>query len=156
LSDGVTVRILESADAELLASSDGVFDDPVQPDMAARFLEDPGHHIVAAIVAGRVVGFVSAVRYLHPDKDPQLWINELGVHLKHRRKGIGRALVRAMLEHGEALGCVEAWVLTEGENKAAMRLYASAAGLRAAGDVAMFEWRLSRREPGAEVRSSPR
>ena len=156
MSDGVTVRILTSADAELLASSDGVFDDPVRPDMAARFLEDPGHHIAAAIVAGRVVGFVSAVRYLHPDKDPQLWINELGVHEEHRRKGIGRALVRTILEHGEAMGCVEAWVLTEAENTAAMRLYASAAGRRAAGEVAMFEWRLPPGEPGSENSSTPR
>lgn len=74
------VRILEPKDAALLMSSVGVFDRAVRADLAAQFLGDPRHHIAAAIADDRIVGFVSAVHYLHPDKDPELWINEVGVH----------------------------------------------------------------------------
>ena len=77
-------------------------------------------------MTGSIVGFVSAVHYVHPDKpQPELWINEVGVADGYRGQGIGGALMRATLDVGRRLGCAEAWVLTERSNEAAMRLYAS-------------------------------
>ena len=70
----------------------------------------------------------SAVHYVHPDKPPDLWINEVGVASSHRGRGIGQALLATLFEHGRALGCAEAWVLTDEENAAARRLYARAGG----------------------------
>ncbi len=58
----------------------------------------------------------SAVHYVHLDKVPELWINEVGVAPSHQRQGIGRRLLEALLQHGRALGCAETWVLTEEEN----------------------------------------
>jgi aminoglycoside 6'-N-acetyltransferase I len=90
-----------------------------------------------------VVGFVSAVVYLHPDKvAPELWINEIGVAPTHQRQGIGKRLLEAMLEHGRQAGCTEAWVLTERENTAAMGMYASAGGLETRPDPTMFTFPL--------------
>jgi aminoglycoside 6'-N-acetyltransferase I len=103
-----------------------VFDDPVDPRWAAHFLADPRHHIVVALDAGEVVGMTSAVDYVHPDKAPQLWINEVGVAPTHRRRGVGRRLLEAMLAHGRALGCTEAWLGTEEDNVAARGLYEGA------------------------------
>jgi len=70
-----------------------------------------------------VVGMASAVDYVHPDKAPQLWINEVGVAPSHQQRGIGRRLLDALLAHGRTLGCTEAWLGTEPDNAPARRLY---------------------------------
>lgn len=125
----VEVRILGETDAALLgACPDGIFDNPIAGELAAEFLRDPRHHIAAAIAEGALVGFVSAVHYVHPDKPPELWINEVSVAELHRGQGIAKRMLSAMLAHGRALGCVEAWVLTEEDNAAARNLYGSAEG----------------------------
>ena len=70
----------------------------------------------------------SAVHYIHPDKPPELWINEVGVAAAYQQQGIGGRLLRALFDRGRELGCGEAWVLTDWENEAARRLYASVGG----------------------------
>lgn len=124
------IRILgPGADRVLAAVAPGVFDHQVSPDLAFEFLRDQRHHIAVALDGGLVVGFASAVHYVHPDKPAELWINEVGVAATHHRRGLGRALLGALLEHGRALGCREAWVLTERDNEAARKLYAAAGGV---------------------------
>jgi aminoglycoside 6'-N-acetyltransferase I len=100
----------------------------VQERWARAFLEDARHHLVVAIDDGVVVGMASAVDYVHPDKAPQLWINEVGVAPAYQRRGIGRLLLDALLAHGRTLGCTEAWLGTEEDNLPARRLYESAGG----------------------------
>ena len=56
----------------------------------------------------------------------------------HHRRGIGKAIMGALLQHAKSVGCKEAWVLTERANRAAMGLYASAGGEEAEGDQVMF------------------
>ena len=139
----IDVRLLQAADARLLgAVGDDVFDKPVRPNQARAFLADPHHHIAAALDDGRVVGFASAVHYLHPDKPPELWINEVGVAPSHRRRGVGRALIDCLFAHGRRLGCAEAWVLTETDNAAARSLYRAAGGTEN-DPVVMVTFRLS-------------
>jgi ribosomal protein S18 acetylase RimI-like enzyme len=103
-----------------------VFDLPVQPDLTRAFLDDPRHHMIVALDDGVVVGMISAVDYVHPDKARQLWINEVGVAPSHRRRGIGRRMLDAMLEHGRSMGCTEAWLGTEDDNGPARALYEGA------------------------------
>ena len=137
----VTLRILASEDAPLLmAAAAGVFDEQASSGLTREFLSDPRHHIAGAISDGRLVGFASAVHYVHPDKPPELWINEVGVAPEYQRQGIGRGLMQALLEHGRALGCGEAWVLTETDNDAAQGLYAASGGERET--VAYFTFKL--------------
>lgn len=129
MTEGVQVRILGSGELAVLDRiADGVFDDPVQERWARAFLEDARHHLAVAIVDGVVVGMASAVDYVHPDKAPQLWINEVGVAPAYQRRGIGRLLLDALLALGRALGCTEAWLGTEEDNFPARRLYESAGG----------------------------
>lgn len=128
----------------------GVFDLPVRADLAREFLEDPRHHLAVAIHKGRVVGAASAVHYLHPDKDPELWINEVGVAPAHRGRGLGTQLLQALLHLAGELGCTEAWVLTERENGAAMRLYESLGGVAAPADSVMFSFAVGPPGDGAE------
>jgi aminoglycoside 6'-N-acetyltransferase I len=123
------IRLLGAGEGEVLRHvAPGVFDGPVLPHWTREFLADVRHHLIIAREDGVVVGMVSAVDYVHPDKAPQLWINEIGVAPSHQRRGIGRRLLEAMLAHGRALGCTEAWLGTEEANVAARRLYESAGG----------------------------
>ena len=120
-----------------------VFDRPIAPVLLWEFLSDPRHHIVVAIEdSARIVGFASAIHYVHPDKPPELWINEVGVSPDHHRRGLGSRLIRELLGLGRQLGCAEAWVLTERSNQPAMRLYESAGGEEAGEETVMFSFRL--------------
>jgi ribosomal protein S18 acetylase RimI-like enzyme len=144
---GLDVRLLGPDDAALLDRVvDGVFDAPVRPALRDAFLADPRHHLAVALDGDAVVGFASAVHYVNPDKDPELWINEVGVAPSHHRRGLGRRLVDALLARGRALGCAQAWVLTDHDNLAARRLYEAAGGVDAGQHVLMYEFPLGEEE----------
>ncbi len=135
------VRLLGPEDGPVLdrVAAD-VFDGPVLPELAAEFLADARHHLAVAIDAGVVVGMASAVHYVHPDKRPELWINEVGVAPTHRRRGLARDLLGALVERARSLGCTGAWVLTESGNRAARALY-SAAGGEGDETTVLYAWR---------------
>lgn len=137
------IRILNQDDRSVLDHvAPGVFDNSVDPRLADEFLDDPRHHIVVALEDGVVVGFASGVHYVHPDKAPELFINEVGIAPTHHRQGLGKAVVTSLLEVGRRLGCREAWVLTDRDNPAAMALYASAGGEEAVDPSIMFTFRV--------------
>ena len=137
------IDILAPSDvATLYDVVEDVFDHPVRQELVAEFLGDPRHHLAVAVEADRVVGFASAVHYVHPDKPPELWINEVGVAPAFRRKGLGQKLLRALFELGRELGCAEAWVLTERTNHAAAGLYSSLGGFEPPDETVMFSFRL--------------
>src|SRR4051794_41184478 len=128
----VTIQLLGKGDEAVLENvSTGVFDEDVKKELVLEFLGDPRHHIVVALDESVVVGIVSAVDYVHPDKPGELWINEVGVAPTHVRQGVARRLLEEMVEVGRRCGCVNAWVLTDRSNVPAMSLYAS---LGSAGD----------------------
>jgi GNAT superfamily N-acetyltransferase len=138
------IKILEHGDQVVLTNvADGVFDNAIDARATLEFLGDPRHHLAVAVESGQVVGMASAVHYIHPDKRPELWINEVGVAPTHRSRGVGSALVAAILDVGRKHGCAEAWVLTDRENIAAMRLYSSLGGEEAPKDSVMFTFRLN-------------
>lgn len=126
MPERIEVRLLGREDRDVLGKlAADVFDHAIDPHWAAEFFNDPRHHIVVALDAGLVVGMVTSFHYVHPDKAPQMFINELGVAPSHRRRGIARRLMGAMLRHARTLGCTEAWVGTENENVEARGLYES-------------------------------
>jgi ribosomal protein S18 acetylase RimI-like enzyme len=140
----IEIKLLTPTDFHLLHNvAEDVFDDPIVESSAQEFLNDPRHRLVVAIDNDLVVGFVSAVIYLHPDKRaPELWINETGVAPTHQRQGIGKALMQAVLEEAKRSGCTEAWVLTERTNIPAMAMYTSSGGEETLPDPTMFTFRL--------------
>lgn len=139
----IKIKVLRKRDQNIFAHvARGVFDHDINRKSTLEFLGDPRHHMAVALENGIVVGMASAVHYIHPDKAPELWINEVGVAKSHRRRRIGSKLIARLLEIGRELGCVEAWVLTEQTNAAAIRLYSSQGGKRAPKDPVMFTFRL--------------
>ena len=138
------VRLLKDGDQGLLARvAPEVFDHAVDPLLADAFLRDPRHHLVAAIAHDRLVGFISALDYWHPDKPRELWINEVGVAPVWQHRGVGTRLLQQTLEHARALGCVSAWVLTEHDNARALGLYRKLGGVQSGTDVVMFTFELT-------------
>ncbi|GBF04252.1 acetyltransferase [Deinococcus aerius] len=132
----VQVRVLGEGEADVLRNvAPGVFDYDLRPDSLAAFFSDPRHHLVVAVDGETVVGMAGGFHYVHPDKAPELYINEVGVADGYQGQGLGRRMLDALLAHARTLGCVAAWVLTEEDNIAARRLYASAGGEEQAGVV---------------------
>ena len=124
-----TIYRLGPDDAKVLDHvAPDTFDNPIDARWTAEFLADPRHHMVVALVEDRVVGMASAVHYVHPDKSPELWVNEVGVSPAYQQQGIGKKLLQALFAHARTLGCQEAWLGTEQDNTAARRLYHSLDG----------------------------
>ncbi|MFZ1687160.1 MAG: GNAT family N-acetyltransferase [Flavobacteriales bacterium] len=149
----ITIQLLGTANRALLHNvAADVFDFSVDPHGTDEFIRDPRHHMMVAVDEGVVVGMASAVDDVHPDKAPQFWIIEVGVASTHRSRGIGKQLLDALLAHGRAIGCTEAWVGTGTSNTHARRLHASAGGV-ADTDFVLFEFPLGAlRKPSPSTR----
>jgi aminoglycoside 6'-N-acetyltransferase I len=133
------VRLLGGHEASVLERvAPGVFDNAVDPRWTAEFFADPRHHLVVALDGDVVVAMASAVHYCHPDKAPQLWINEVGVATTHQGRGIGKRLLERLMELAAKLECTEAWVLTDRANTIAQRLYEGAGAATPADDCLMY------------------
>ena len=141
------IRLLGPGDASVLGNvAPSVFDNAIDPRWTAEFLSDPRHHLAVAIDEGRVVGMASAIHYVHPDKAPQLWINEVGVAPPYQGQGIGRRLMDRLLDCGRELGCRGAWLGTDRSNTAARRCYAAAGGVVTLEDHVLVEFDLGEAE----------
>ena len=121
-----------------------VFDHAIIPVQLAAFLDDPRHLLLVALNDGTVVGMATGVEYFHPDKPPQLFINEVGVTPKMQRQGIGRRLVTALLNAGKERGCSYAWVGTETDNEIAKACYAGVPGASEDDPFVLYEWELEK------------
>ena len=124
------IRRLQPSDIDtLLRVRDGIFDNPVDPVQARAFLDSPLHHLFMAFEDGQALAFASGSVLLHPDKPPCLFINEVGTHEDHRRRGLAIAVTRALIDHARSLGCTGGvWLATEPENDAARALYRAMGG----------------------------
>lgn len=137
------IQQLTSANADLLTNiAPEVFDNPIVPAQLQAFLDDPRHVMFVALEHDTVIGMVSGFEYFHPDKQPQMFINEVGVAETHRRRGIGRRLVETLVDYAEHRGCVYAWLGTERDNKAAQACFASVPDAEAPQEFLLYEWGL--------------
>lgn len=128
------------ADAGELVDASGLFDNPVTESGARAFLEMPGHYLLLARSRdGTAVGFVSGVVMRHPDKDPEMFVYELGVDGSFRHRGIATALLRALAALGLERGCTGMWTGTERTNAAALATYRSLGAVVDAESV-FIEW----------------
>ncbi len=139
----VKIQRLSDANAELLKNiAPDVFDHSINPQYLEAFLADPRHMMCLAVDEHTVVGMASAVEYFHPDKPPQLWINEVGVASTHRCRGIGRELVGWMIKTARARNCVYAWLGTDTDNAAGQACFAAVAEGEKPQPFLLYEWEL--------------
>jgi len=138
----VLVRRARPGDEAEVARFRPAFDFDVLEDETRRFLADKRHHLLLGYVDEAPAGFLSAVEVFHPDKRPELFLNEIAVIPEMRRRGVGRALIDELGRLGRECGCVNIWVLTDEANTPAMRMYASAGGRWDDSCQVMFEYDL--------------
>jgi ribosomal protein S18 acetylase RimI-like enzyme len=144
----IAIRVLQSDEASVLDNvAADVFDHPIDPRWCAEFFADPRHHLVVALDGDLVVGMASGVHYVHPDKPPDLWINEVAVAPTHSGRGLGRQIVATLVAHGQSIGCYEAWVLTSPTNEPAKRMYRAAGAVPEEELSVMFTYRMRARQP---------
>lgn len=151
----VEIRFLGRSDAPLAVRTAERFRGvELSLDAAARFAGDERHHIVVALEDGEPVGY--AVAYTLPRFDgggPMLHVYELAVDERHRRQGIGRRIVHAMLDQARSIGASRMWLGTNRSNVAGRALYDSTGGEVNAGgeDDLTYHWprdNASRRRTG--------
>jgi ribosomal protein S18 acetylase RimI-like enzyme len=133
------IRRLRSGDERELEKVAPCFDHLVQPEAVTRFLASENHYILVAYEEDGVAGFVSGVAMTHPDKGTEMFLYELAVDEKFRRRGVGTKLVSALADMARLRGCYGMWVLTEEDNAAALATYSAAGGRRESTPV-MLSW----------------
>ncbi len=126
------------------------------PDLRAvrAYLGDPRNIFLMAYEGELPVGFVRGTELgqLGSEKG-QLFLYEIAVLESHRRRGIGSALVRALLDHCRSNGLEEMFVFTDDPaNRAAHRLYVSTGAVTETPGDRMYVYRLEGNSP---VRQRP-
>jgi ribosomal protein S18 acetylase RimI-like enzyme len=122
----VDIRRLGPGDAEAVQAAGHLFDAPPTDRWSNQFLDRDGHHLLVAYEQGVPAGFVSGVEITHPDKGTEVLLYELGVDEEFRRRGIGRALVQALLDLAVDVGATNVWVPVDADNEVAIATYRSA------------------------------
>ena len=138
----IKLKVASIDDLEMLIDAgETLFDGPIKKERAREFLTDDRHHMILAYHGTTIVGMVSGVHYVHPDKEPEMFINEASVIDKYQGQGVGKELVRALINHGEKLDARVAWVLTDVSNTAARKCYTGAGGIKSQDSIVLIEFK---------------
>ena len=86
---------------------------------AIRLLARDDIHVWVADVDGELAGFAYAYVLLRIDGDTSVFLYELEVDERFRRRGLGRALAHQARALAERIGALKLWVDTSYDNDAA-------------------------------------
>ena len=134
-----TIRAIQAGDGAAIVAAGDLFDALPERVASDRFLSTPGHHLLIAYEDDQPAGFVSGVELSHPDKGTEMFLYELAVAEPFQRRGIGKALVNALLEIARERACYDMWVLTDADNEAALATYRTT-GTTAESSHVMLTW----------------
>ena len=122
----VLIQTITKDNASLLeAVAEDVFDEAIDLNYLAGYLEESNHILCVAVVNGLVVGQVRAIIHKHPYNPAELYIDNAGVAPAYQRQGIAKQLVTEIARLGQQRGCMDIWVGTESDNESAQALYQS-------------------------------
>lgn len=122
----MTWTVNEVAAPVTIMEAGHLFDAPPTEDGARDFLARTGHVMfIARDQEDRPIGFVSGVEMRHPDKEPEIFVYELGVDDEFRRQGVATSLLEALEHYAVDRGCSGLWTGTERDNEAALATYRS-------------------------------
>ncbi len=103
------------------------------PDLAHAedFLADPHNVLLVATEEETPVGFALAYRLERWERtQPMMFLYEIEVLATHQRRGIGGALMEALLAECRQAHCYKLFLLTNASNTAALAFYAASGGQR--------------------------
>ena len=136
----LNVRRLEQGDAALavdLVKSFAAKD--VSLAYVERFLSNPLNYLIVAQVDREVAGFLLAHALQRlKQASYKMFIYEIDVAEKHRRKGVGTALIEYVREIVRKEEMLNAFVFTSYSNQGAVEFYKSTGGKMENGDDLMF------------------
>lgn len=135
-----TCRLTRDTAGLLENIAEGVFDEEINAQRLATYLESPGHLMIIAVRGTQVIGQIAAYVHSHPDQAADVYIDNLGVAPPFQRRGVARRLVDEVLAWGKTLECHQAWIVTDTENRAARALYEGRGA--AAEAILMFSYKL--------------
>ncbi|MCI4347853.1 MAG: GNAT family N-acetyltransferase [Thermoplasmata archaeon] len=151
------VRRVRSTGAFRLAQvADHLFDESANRGALKAYLLDQRNIFLLATEGTTAVGFLraTALGQLHTLR-PQMFLYEIGVARRFRRRGVGRALIHRLLEYCRRHRFDEVFVFTNPANRAAVSLYRGTGAVTETPRDRMFVYRLvSRQKPGRR-RASP-
>jgi len=141
MGNDVEIRLATVEDLKAIEKvGDALFDHAIKRNRAIEFFNDSRHHLFLAFDGAEVVGMASGFHYVHPDKDPELFMNEVGVLDAYQNRGIGTELVKQLCNYAKGLGCQDAWIGTEKSNIAAQKCYEKAGGKPDTEPFILFEF----------------
>ncbi|NED94170.1 GNAT family N-acetyltransferase [Phytoactinopolyspora alkaliphila] len=108
------------------------------------YSEAPGTLTFVASAGTTIYGWAWGYHLVRPDDSSMLYLHQIEVDESHRRKGIGRELLRAFMATGAAAGATKMFLTTGADNFAARSLYeAMGGGLASQGPTVNYWFRLS-------------
>ena len=146
-SEGPRIDRLRSGDERwgerVFAVMAEVFDEdhsPLSADYVVRLLASEDFWVYAAVDADDVVGGLTAHALpMTRSESTELFIYDIAVRRSHQRRGIGRALVQALLRDAADAGIDEVFVPADNDDTHALDFYRSLGG--APSDVTFFDFR---------------
>jgi ribosomal protein S18 acetylase RimI-like enzyme len=96
-----------------------------EPAGAAAFARSPGTIAFVAVREEDIQGWCWGYLLPRPDGPGMLYLHNLEVAEPHRRRGVGRDLLRSFVAAGVDLGATKMFLTTGENNTAARRLYES-------------------------------
>ncbi|HEV2165859.1 MAG TPA: GNAT family N-acetyltransferase [Thermoplasmata archaeon] len=136
-------RLSEGESSEVLGAAP-LFDEPPDPDAVRAYLANDRNVFFLARSGSLPVGFLrgTGLDQIHSGRR-QMFLYEVFVDAAWRRQGIGRALIRALLEYCRTRKFEELFVFTDDpSNMAAHQLYRSTGGRTETVGERMYVYRL--------------
>ncbi len=135
------IEWIDQSNAHLLYRvADGVFDESIKPDRLSRYLSNPANLMAVAITDNLVIGQCMCVVHDHPDKQTELYIDEVGTGEEWRRRGVAESLMKAVFAKADELKIEESWLGTEPGNVAARGLYEKTGAKGEPAIIYYLEW----------------
>ena len=138
--DWELIWVEKSNQSVLRNVAQGVFDEAIKPDRLARYLDNSANLMVLAVRDGLTIGQCMCVIHDHPDKETELYLDEIGTGDDWRRLGVAQSLMDAVFAKADELGIEEIWLGTEPDNVAARGLYEKTGAKGEKAIVYYLEW----------------
>jgi ribosomal protein S18 acetylase RimI-like enzyme len=146
----MNIRRLGLSEESAVLKARALFDEDPDPSAVRAYLADDRNTFLLALEGQVPIGFLRSTELGQlKSKRRQMFLYEIAVEEKHRGRGVGKALIRALLHDCRQREIEEVFVFTDPANEPAVKLYRSTGAITETPADRMFVYRLG---PGSERR----